>query len=110
MVYRSRVIQPPPPYIKRSKDGLVLEVVVAPRAKRSACLGFHGGVPKMSLAAPPIEGRANEELVLLLKELFCLPGRNIELIKGDSSRRKFVLLRGIPAEKVVQVLESIARS
>jgi uncharacterized protein len=104
------VVQQLPSYIRESKDGVVLEVVVAPRAKRSAFVGFHGGVPKVSLAAPPIDGRANEELVLLLKGVFTLPARDIELVRGDSSRRKFVHLRGISAEKAVQVLESIARS
>lgn len=95
----------PSPYLRRSKDGLILEVVVAPRAKRSKFAGFHGGYPKIALAAPPIEGRANDELVSFLKELFELPGRNIELVRGDTSRRKAVLLKGISAEKVMQVLK-----
>jgi len=95
-----------PPFLRNSKEGLILEVVVAPRAKRSKFVGFHGGYPKISLAAPPIEGRANEELVSLLKELFGIPGRDIELIRGDTSKRKAVLLRGISTEKVLQVLET----
>ena len=98
------------PYIKETKDGIILEVLVAPRAKRSAFVGFHGGVPKVSLSAPPIEGRANDELVLLMKEIFALPRRDIELVRGDTSRRKFILLRGISPEKVVQVLETMASS
>ncbi len=99
-----------PSYIKETKDGIILEVLVAPRAKRTAFVGFHGGVPKVSLAAPPIEGRANDELVLLMKDLFFLPRRDIELIRGDTSRCKLVLLRGMAAQKVVQVLESIVFS
>lgn len=94
------------PFLRTSKEGLILEVVVAPRAKRSKFVGFHGGYPKIALAAPPIEGRANEELVSFLKELLGLPGRDIELIRGDTSKRKAVLLRGISTEKVLQVLET----
>ncbi len=94
------------PYLRATKDGLILEVVVAPRAKRSKFVGFHGGYPKIALAAPPIEGRANEELLSFCKELFGMPGRYIELVRGDTSRRKAVLLRGISIEKVVQVLET----
>ncbi len=97
-------------YLRATKDGLILEVVVAPRAKRSKFVGFHGGYPKVSLAAPPIEGRANEELVSLLKELFGIPGRDIELIRGDTSKRKAVLLRGISPEKVLQMLETSKES
>lgn len=99
-----------PSYIKETKDGILLQVLVTPRAKRSTFVGFHGGVPRVSLAAPPIEGRANDELVLLMKDIFSLPRRDIELLRGDTSRRKVVLLRGISAQKVVQVLESIATS
>lgn len=93
-------------YLRATKDGLILEIVVAPRAKRSKFVGFHGGYPKIALAAPPIEGRANEELVSFLKELLGIPGRDIELIRGDTSKRKAVLLRGISTEKVLQVLET----
>lgn len=92
-------------FLRPSKDGLILEVVVAPRAKRSKFVGFHGGYPKIALAAPPIEGRANEELLAFLKELFGLPGRSVEIVRGDVSRRKAVLLRAIAPEQVLQVLE-----
>lgn len=95
-----------PPYLRVSKDGVTLEVIVTPRAKRSKFVGFHGGFPKISLAAPPIEGRANEELIDFLQALFGLSGRDIELVRGDTSRRKTVLLRGISPEKVAQLLES----
>jgi uncharacterized protein (TIGR00251 family) len=95
-----------PPFLRTSKDGLILEVVVAPRAKRSKFVGFHGGYPKIALAAPPVEGRANEELVSFLKELLGIPGRDIDLIRGDTSKRKAVFLRGISTEKVLQVLET----
>lgn len=97
-------------YVKETPNGAVVEVLVAPRAQRSAFVGFHGGVPKVSLAAPPTEGRANDELVLTIKEIFSLPRRDIELVRGDTSRRKFVLLRGISAEKAVQVLETMMPS
>ena len=92
-------------YLRVVKEGIVLEVFVAPRAKRTQVVGLHGGFPKIALAAPPIEGRANEELLDFLKELLGVPGRNLELVRGDSSRRKAVLIRGVPPERVVQLLE-----
>jgi hypothetical protein len=100
------VTSPAPPFLRPSNEGLILEVAVAPRARRSKFVGFHGGYPKISLAAPPIEGRANEELVSFLKELLGIPGRDIELVRGEASKRKAVLLRGISTEKVLQVLEN----
>lgn len=83
----------------------MLEVLVAPRAKRSQVVGLHGGFPKIALAAPPIEGRANEELVDFLKGLLGVPGRNLELVRGGTSRRKAVLIREVAPERVAQLLE-----
>ena len=99
-----------PTYLRVTKDGVILEVFVAPRAKRSQLAGLHGGFPKIALAAPPIEGRANEALFDFLKELLGVPGRNLELVRGDTSRRKVVLIRGVSPGRVVQLLESAGAS
>ncbi len=77
-----------------------------PRAKKTRLMGFHGGYPKIALAAPPVEGRANEELVDFLRELLTLPSRSVEMLRGDTSRRKSVLLRGVTPEKIAQVIEN----
>lgn len=68
--------------------------------------GFHGGYPKIALAAPPVEGKANDELIDFFRELFKLPPRSVEIVRGDTGRRKVLLIRKIPLEKVVQVLEN----
>jgi uncharacterized protein (TIGR00251 family) len=94
------------PYLRTSGDGVVLEVFVVPRAKKTRLMGFHGGYPKIALAAPPVEGRANEELVDFLRELLTLPSRSVEMLRGDTSRRKSVLLRGVTPEKIAQVIEN----
>ncbi len=77
-----------------------------PRAKKTRLMGFHGGYPKVALAAPPVEGRANQELVDFLRELLTLPSRSVEMLRGDTSRRKSVLLRGVTLEKIAQVIEN----
>ena len=51
------------PYARVSPEGVMLTVTVAPRAKNTKYIGLHAGLPKIALAAPPIEGRANDELV-----------------------------------------------
>lgn len=94
------------PYLRTSADGVIIEVFVVPLAKKTRLLGFHGGYPKVALAAPPAEGRANVEFVDFLRELLGLPSRSIEILRGESSRRKTVLLRGIHPEKVAQLVEN----
>ena len=99
-----------PRYLRATSEGAVLEVYVAPRAKVSKVVGFHGGYPKIALAAPPTDGRANEELIVVLRALFGIPRARIELLRGDTSKRKTVLLRGVSPEQVRTELEKSGKS
>lgn len=94
-----------PCYLRDTAQGLILEVVVVPRAKQSRFVGFHGGYPKIALAAPPIEGRANEELLSFMRRLLGIPTRSIEIVRGDAGRRKGLLLRGASPDQVLQALK-----
>ena len=74
-----------------------LVVHVQPRAKRSAAAGRHGDALRVRLAAPPVDGAANEELVRFLAEALDLPRRAVRLVAGRTSRRKVVELDGLTA-------------
>ena len=84
-----------PPCLRVVRDGLELDVVVQPRAARSRLVGLHDGRLKLQLAAPPVDGAANDALVELLADLCSMPRRDVTLERGDTSRRKTVALRGI---------------
>jgi len=72
-------------------DGsITLELHCQPGAKRTEVVGTHGEALKVRLAAPPVEGRANEALIAFLAESFGVPKRNVALIRGESSRAKTV--------------------
>ena len=73
---------------------IVLTLHVQPGAKRSEVTGLHGNALKIRLAAPPIEGRANEALLRFIAELFGVPLRNVELLRGAQSRHKMVKVSG----------------
>ena len=75
-------------------DIITLVLHVQPGAKRSEIAGLHGDALKIRLAAPPIEGRANEALLRFIADLFNVPLRNIELKQGGQSRHKRVEVRG----------------
>ncbi len=75
----------------RLQNGVItLTLHVQAGAKRSEIVGLHGDALKIKLAAPPVEGRANEALLKFIAELFDVPIRNVELRQGDQSRRKVV--------------------
>jgi uncharacterized protein (TIGR00251 family) len=68
-------------------------VHVQPGAKRSEVCGLHGDALKIRLAAPPIEGRANEALLRFIAESFAVQRRQVELLQGGQSRHKVVVIR-----------------
>jgi uncharacterized protein len=75
------------------KDGWVrFEVHAKPRAKKSSILGVRDGGDALmvALAAPPVDGAANEELVRVLADALGLAQRNITIVRGESSQRKLV--------------------
>jgi uncharacterized protein (TIGR00251 family) len=82
-----------------SPEGIVLRIHVQPGAGRSAVVGRHGDALKVRVAAPPVEGRANEATRSLLAEALAVPEADVELTSGQSSRAKRFRLRGLDAEE-----------
>jgi uncharacterized protein len=75
----------------RAEDGaVILTLYVQPSAKRSEFAGAHGDALKLKLAAPPVEGKANAELIRFIAAEFGVPRRNVELVRGETSRAKTV--------------------
>lgn len=73
------------------EDGAVrLSLAVTPNAKRTACDGLHDGALRVRLAAPPVDGKANEALVAWLAAELGLPRRAVQLARGAGARRKLV--------------------
>lgn len=79
-------------------SGLVLELHVQPGARRTEYAGMHGGRLKIRLAAPPVEGRANEALVEFIARELKVPKRQVRIDAGLSSRQKRVVVEGFAGE------------
>ena len=83
------------------KDGAVrFEVHAKPRAKQSRILGTRGDSLEVALAAPPVDGAANAELVRLLAETLGVPRRSVVLVRGETAQRKLVAVSGLSADLV----------
>ncbi|MFZ2161435.1 MAG: DUF167 domain-containing protein [Sideroxyarcus sp.] len=85
-------------WYRRNGDVLTLTLHVQPGAKRTDVAGLHGEALKIRLAAPPIEGRANEALLKFIAESFGVPLRQVELKQGGQSRHKVVAISGSKVE------------
>lgn len=83
---------------RRNGDVITLTLHVQPGAKRSEINGLHGDALKIRLAAPPVDGRANEALLKFISGLFNVPTRQVELKQGGQSRHKVVAITGSKIE------------
>jgi uncharacterized protein (TIGR00251 family) len=80
------------------KDGeLRFEVHAKPRAKRTSIVGIraHDGALEVALAAPPVDGAANAELLAAISAALGVPRANVRIVRGEGSRRKLVAVRGL---------------
>ena len=73
---------------------MILELHVQPGAKRSEFAGKHGERIKLRLAAPAVDGKANEALVEFLAGHFGVPKRSVRIVSGLKSRQKRVSVEG----------------
>lgn len=81
-------------WYRRNGDVITLSLHIQPGAKRTEMVGLHGEALKIKLAAPPVEGCANEALLKFIAGVFNVPLRQVELKQGRQSRRKVVLVQG----------------
>jgi len=79
-------------------------VYARPGAKITAIAGLHDGRLKVALAAPPVDGKANELLLDFLAALLRVPRRHVLLQNGAASREKTVRIEASDANDVAQTL------
>jgi uncharacterized protein (TIGR00251 family) len=82
-----------------------LTVKVHPRAKRSAITGRLGGAWKLDLAAPPVDGKANEECVRFFADLAGVPRAGVRIVLGAASRTKVIEIEGVPQDRMEKLIE-----
>jgi hypothetical protein len=85
--------------------GVRLEVKVQPRSSRNQIVGEQAGVLKVKLTAPPVEGEANAALVDFLSGYLKVPRKDINLIKGETSRHKIIEILGISSEELMRKID-----
>jgi uncharacterized protein (TIGR00251 family) len=81
--------------LERSNDELRLRVHVKPRASRSRVVGVRNGALDVAVAAAPVDGEANAELVRTLARAFDIKNKDLSIISGQTGRNKLVGVRGL---------------
>jgi hypothetical protein len=90
--------------VSEQEGSVTFRVRVQPRASRTELAGEHDGAIKLRLAAPPVDGKANEECRRFLAKLVRVPLSSVQILAGESSRDKVIRVYGVSAERVREAL------
>ena len=78
-----------------NKKDITIKVKVEPRSSKSGIVGPYGDSLKVKLTSPPVEGKANKELIEVLSKEYGIPKKNVEIVSGHNSKNKTVKLVGV---------------
>ncbi len=99
-----------PSWIRAGARGAVLNVYVQPGASRSGVAGRYGTALKLRVAAPPVDGAANEAVLELLSTMLQIPKSSLQIIRGVTARKKQVSVRGLGVAAVLAHLAPLVDS
>ena len=86
--------------VTQTATGVTIAIRVHPRAKKNAITGEVGEALKVSLTAPPVEGKANGACIDFFARLLKVPRSSVSIAAGQSSRNKVIRVEGLTAEDV----------
>jgi uncharacterized protein len=90
-----------PGFIRPVAGGVTLAVKVQPRASENRIVDASGEELRVRVTAPPVDSAANEALVRFLAKVLQCPRNNVELLRGNTSRRKVLKIHGLSPEMIL---------
>ena len=82
----------------------LLSLRVRPNAARNEVVGFTDGVLEVRIAAPPVKGKANQELIAFLSQTLGVSKSRLTIIKGQTSRHKVIAIAGLSQDEIIRRL------
>jgi uncharacterized protein (TIGR00251 family) len=81
--------------IREAAGHVTFSIKVRPRAKKNAITGTVGDALKISLTAPPVDGKANQAVIEFFSEIFKIPRSCITIASGETSQLKVIRISGL---------------
>jgi hypothetical protein len=91
-------------WLKEHEGGVIVEVVLQPRASRNEVAGLQGGRLKIKVTSPPVEGMANKKLCEFLADLMGIGKQRVQVIAGEAARIKRVKISDVSLDEVKRKL------
>jgi hypothetical protein len=93
-------------WIQETPEGVVFKAVIQPRGSRNEIVGLKGDALKIKLTAPPVQGAANKMCIDFLAKSLKVRKSDVEIVRGQGSRTKQILVRGTTPGKITALSKS----
>jgi TIGR00251 family protein len=90
--------------LRETKDGIVITLKISPNASKNEIIKSEEGL-KVKITAQPIDGKANKALIEYLSKQLKIPKSSIEILKGETSKEKTLLIKVFDEQKVSDIKE-----
>lgn len=87
-------------YLKPTASDVLILIHLQPRASENSIAGVHGDRLKIRLTAPPVDSKANEALCGFLAEVLGVSKSQVQIVRGEKSRKKDILISGLSVDQV----------
>lgn len=94
-------------YFKIAGNDIVIKVKIVPGSSKNKIVGVYNDALKITIAAPPVEGKANKKCITYLAKYFDVAKSKVEIISGKSSKNKFIKIYDISQEKFLEKIKKI---
>lgn len=94
----------------QTKEGVKISLFVQPNAPKSEIIGPYNNSLKVKIHAPPVDGKANEEIQKFLSKILEIPKNRIQILKGDKSKMKSVLILDAELSAIEAKINSLLQS
>ena len=94
-------------FLKEAEDGsITIAFYIQPKASRNRIVGLHGNALKLSITAPPVDGKANEAVNKFVAKFFKVSKSSVRIASGKNSRNKLIHIDGITFDTAKTILQS----
>jgi len=95
-------------YFKITGNDIVIKVKIVPGSPKNKIVGVYNNALKISITAPPVEGKANKKCIAYLAKYFDVAKSKIKIISGQTSKNKIIKIYDINQSKFLDKIEKIS--
>ena len=94
--------------LKKTDSGLIIRIKIVPNSSKNDII-LEEGFIKIKVTAQPIENKANKALIEFLSKTFKIPKTKVEILKGDTSKDKTILLKTTDEDKQQEIITRLTK-